>query len=190
MSKAILLSKRSQYVSDILNGRKTIEIRNKFPTDFIGWVYICVTKKGNLYRFRTTNKDKYIYHNDIVGERLNGKVVARFWCDKVEYVDSHWDRPGETFYYDTISLKEQELLEKSCITYNELDDYIFNSSKDYAYAIYITKLEIFDEPKELKEFYKLDNSYDNMFGWCADEDEKKVYLTKAPQNYCYIEVEE
>ena len=42
--KAILMSIKPKYVAKILNGEKTIEIRKKFPKDYVGWVYIYCTK--------------------------------------------------------------------------------------------------------------------------------------------------
>ena len=170
--KAIMLSIQPKWTAKILNGEKTIEIRKKFPKDYVGWVYIYVTKE----------KDKHeicIYDNPIEhrimcsryhfldnGEEarialfnpryIKGKVVARFWCDKVEhYVKSIYN--GKRCDY-------KELLKKSCIDGYDLVEYCNLTF----YALYISQLKIFDKPKELSEFG----------------------LKRAPQSWQYVEVDE
>lgn len=174
--KSILLSIRPEWVAKILNGEKTIEVRKRFPKEYVGWVYIYCTKDykkilfengGYGWRLNTWNKNK----NAITTN--NGKVVARFYCDNVEEITTEKWLPS----------KEQDLLKASCLTENQLFDYCNLESRKPFYAIHISKLEIFDEPKELSEFnYWKDKS---EYG-CWYENK----LTKAPQNYCYIEGEE
>ena len=161
MSKQILLSIRPEWVAKILNGEKTIEVRKQFPKDYVGWVYIYCTK------------DKKYANLINRGGFLTGMVVARFYCDKVEEITTEKWSPS----------KEQDLLKASCLTENQLFDYCNLESRKPFYAIHISKLEIFDRPKELSEFnYWKDKS---EYG-CWYENK----LTKAPQNYCYIEGEE
>ena len=163
--KSILLSIKPQWVEKILNGKKTIEVRKQFPKDYVGWVYIYCTK------------DKKYANLINRGGFLTGMVVARFWCDKVE----------EILNYGLARRSEimmKELLEKSCLAMNELNEYAPHKEyqeNDFIYAIHISKLEIFDKPKYLNEYYTF-----------YVETEKGFYyqvLTKAPQNYCYIEGE-
>ena len=47
--KAILISIKPYWVAKILNGEKTIEIRKRFPKDYVGWVYIYCTKGKQKY---------------------------------------------------------------------------------------------------------------------------------------------
>lgn len=160
--KCVLLSVRPEWVCKILNGEKTIEVRKVFPKGYQGWVYIYCTK------------DKDIYRGGIGDQVINGKVVARFRCDKVEeikYIGYNC--------YATKSLTDSELLRYSCLTFDELHNYL---NFWHGSAIYINKLEIFDRPKELSEFKKCYRSkgYPQYQSW---------YLTRAPQNYCCVEVE-
>lgn len=183
--KSILLSIKPQWVEKILNGKKTIEVRKQFPKDYVGWVYIYCTKskpylwKGAYRPYHTVdthNPFNYYWHcNPKYRSDFNGKVIARFWCDKVE----------EILNYGLARRSEimmKELLKKSCLTMNELNEYAPHKEykeNDFIYAIHISKLEIF-EPKELSEF----NS------WIVSEETHLLKkLTKAPQNYCYIEGE-
>lgn len=211
--KSILIVIYAHYVKLIIEGKKTVEVRkNKNLANAIKkliaeqggcWIYIYVAK-GNekLCRCRMNvsdlNVDKYkicskqesmIYKDTAI---LNGKVVARFWCDKVEDIYIGF---GEKFDDGEIGIVcedfDYSLLDKSCLTERELRNYckpIIYDSGDYydmnIYAIHIAKLEVFDRPRELSEFKT-----------------KKVYqpktnpivfvnsLTKAPQNFTYIESE-
>ena len=205
--KAIMMSIRPQHVAKILNGEKTIEIRKKFPKDYVGWVYIYLTKDRKQCLVR--NNINKTYHLDTCywdefESNLNGKVVARFWCDKVEEIKYHFG------YYDMGEWAESYILENSCLSAEELDDYLQASkeydetkvSRVYGYAIHITKLEIFNKPKEIGEFRRY---CDKHFNWwtirCLDckaytpdtdiEDycnENKLVLTRAPESWCYVEI--
>lgn len=180
--KAILMSIRPEWVVKILNGEKTIEIRKKFPKDYVGWVYIYCTK--NSFLFQTRN-GKWVSKGDHFYESYNpihyeGKVVARFWVDKVgNFSKEIFGTYEEPFTYD-----QDDLLKKSCLTEKELDIYLQGKNGK---AIHITKLEIFDKPKEIKEFGRvvLELRFFNGGGYYEEE---KYPLTRAPQSYCFIEI--
>ena len=76
MRKSILMSIKPQYVAKILNGEKTIEIRKRFPKDYVGWVYIYCTK----------GKEKLAkYPNEMGGSCVITfvKKAPQSWC----YID-------------------------------------------------------------------------------------------------------
>ena len=97
---------------------------------------------------------------------LNGKIVAE--CDyEVEEIfqefENETDRTG-LFWYRTNNLIEKELLERSGLTITELNEYLEPLEQKYVYgkgwqikpngyAIHIKNLHIFDEPKELSDYY-------------------------------------
>lgn len=147
--------------------------------------FIYCTKNDNLYRFRTTNKDKYIYHTDKVGERLNGKVVAMFETDKVVEI---------IYGSNMISFEKNSCVERvsmfkylnpNVIFDNKLERLLQASEgRKIGYAIHIENLKIFDKPKELSEFKKRNEL--EFWQWNAG---CELYspLTKAPQNMCYCE---
>ena len=59
--KAILMSIRPQHLVNILNGKKTIELRKQFPSDYRGWVYCyCTLGKPYLADF---GDNEYPYKN-------------------------------------------------------------------------------------------------------------------------------
>lgn len=191
MSKAILMSIQPKWTAKILNGEKTIEVRKKFPVNYVGWVYIYCTKAeptlewddGELYRM-------------VCGERnynycLNGKVVARFWCDKVEKIVLFGLKGGITknsHFYPSCMTETDWKNATGGLDYADCDNYFGEKN---GYGIHISKLEIFDKPKELSEFahYKEHWAYNES----TDCKEKIVYMSKvdkAPQSWQYLEISE
>lgn len=165
--KAIMMSIRPEWVKKILNKEKTIEIRKRFPVDYVGWVYIYCTK------------DKKYANLINRGGFLTGMVVARFWCDKVEGINRYCT--GRGISYKTETLNDIELCDKSCLDLIEIDHYLYFKK---GYAIHITKLEIFDKPKEISEFAK--QEFDSFIS--GQVEHYKYLLTRAPQSWCYVEV--
>ena len=203
--KCVLLSVNPRWVAKILNGEKTIEVRKKFPKDFRGWVYIYCTKDSkNTCLEYADNPDKnkegewcitggYPY--------ANGKVVARFWCDKVEDIAceilSNGSGRGAYVFTNTYN----DIREASCLSTQDLIDYLGAkpNGEIVGKAIHISQLEIFDKPKELNEFeqvkyYKNCNKcpylYDEEGCYLLPNCHEHIPLTKAPQSWQYIEVEE
>lgn len=205
--KNILISIKPKYVANILNGEKTIEIRKTMPKcDLPIDVYIYVTQdKGKGWCMVGVNGNKSYYqpyseeavyspNHNYIG---NGEVVAKFTLNKVEKFGVDID-----CVYDI-----WQEIDKTCLTEKEICDYILG--KDYfqnvGYAWHISNLVIFDKPKELSEFYKgfRNQYYKREFGIDTHIDNYGVMiqptkngyeythkLTKAPQSWCYVEVEE
>ena len=181
-NKAILMSIQPRWVAEILNGNKTIEVRKKFPKDYVGWVYIYCTKGktlGSIIKINSEETSKLLkkpigticgINKGFENEKdynLKGKVVARFWCDKVEEIEHYpYEAPehprGYQIAYDTQTTNWDKLCEMSCLSRDELFDYL---GRNNGYAIHISKLEIFDKPREINEFG----------------------ITKAPQSYMFVE---
>ena len=217
MNKAILLSIKPKWVAKILNGEKTIEVRKRFPKDYRGWVYIYCTKEKP--RAILTDKGCVVANTLAVGGNsqyksgysLSGEIVARFWCDNVEEIEEDYTQ-GETMYdwYEglrTETIDQFELLKLSCLAEDELNKYLDYWSKKtyYGYAIHISKLEIFDEPKELSDFMPV------KWNKCGVKDKNGLYqchkcpygevlsyggechykpLKRPPQSYCFVESED
>lgn len=197
--KSILLSLKPEQVANVLNGKQTIIVRKKFPKDYVGWVYIYCTKHQPVV---CNGKEKWMSPLFLTKEEmeinisknliLSGKVVARFWCDKVEEITVYTNA-----IYETPTLNTSELLSKSCLHWNDLQKYLQSDyGSNVGYAVHISKLEVFDKPRELSEFNKPDTKNDCKD--CIFNKEKGIgycktfhcnSLTKAPQNFCYIESE-
>lgn len=181
--KAIMMSIKPEWVAKILNGDKTIEVRKRFPVDYVGWVYIYVTK-GKPYITGIYNYEHKIVYGDIENKNhnINGKVVARFWCDKVEEIKRiylSWNT--KIFAWETETFAEGEIENKACLSSKELLNYL--AFKQIGYAIHITKLEIFDKPKEISEFKRNRYHHYTMVGYTSLDP-----LTRAPQSWQFIEI--
>ena len=73
-----------------------------------------------------------------------GKVACRFVCDMIdEFL---------VFENMTVQYWNYHNLEKSCLTYDEIANYIGANKNGYAW--HISDLKIYDEPKELGRFRK------------------------------------
>lgn len=168
MTKSLMISIRPQYAGNILRGKKTLELRTWIPKDYIGWVYVYIPK--GVSGIKTL---------------LNRKVVARFWFEGWHIFD-----PGYSYatgikqlYYDVAS-NFREMLQLE-------DDEIESYGKGKTlYAWHIKKLEIFDEPKELSEFYKYDKKWSKHFkNWLrigSHDELNKFRITKPPQRSVWI----
>ena len=180
--KAILMSIRPQHLVNILNGKKTIELRKRFPSDFRGWVYLYCTKAkpyliGYFGRYFITD---YLDPEVKDGLVKNGLVVARVWVYNIEEtITINWDTQTQT-------LSEFELSVRSCVSIKDLNNDFVDSK-----AIDISKLEIFDKPKELGEFYYYKKRLIDCGMDCPPYfDEVKTQVRKAPQSWQYIYIEE
>jgi hypothetical protein len=211
MNQEIIMSIRPQHFVNILNGKKTIELRKRFPSDYRGWVFAyCTLGKPYLADF---GDNEYPYKNggydwdlDLSNiekhdaEVLNGKVVCRFWVDNVEEIVLE-DISGNEQYnivFENHTTKETEdKLKSMCLTFDEFLDYHLKSlahKKDgfvVSKAIHISKLKIFDKPKDLTEFYYYKKRLIDCGMDCPPYfDEVKTQVRKAPQSYMYVEVED
>ena len=195
--KSLLLSVKPKYVADILKGKMTIEIRKTMPKcDLPIDVYIYCTKDKefcfhDIFADKGGYKPLYYLGNrehDSWSEKLNGKVVAKFTLRKVEELEAYYDELYQEYVFDN-----ENICEKSCLTEEELGNYlkIYNNN-DYqkvGYAWHIEDLVIFDKPKELSEFYHY-VKYNKEMARLNKQDWDFCHLTKAPQSYCFIEVNE
>lgn len=104
--------------------------------------------------------------------QLNGKIVAECEIEVEEitncgtsFMIMKYDDLQESYRYTN------EIAKGSCLDYNDLRSYLGTNN---GYAIHIRNLHIFDEPRELKEYYK-DNFLQEL-----NTSDTRIY--KAPQN--------
>ena len=171
-----MITVKPEYLVDILNGNKTLELRTYIPKDFKGWVNVCCGK-GKPYLYKLDDNGNYYITNVKVNNKiyiLNSKVVCRFWFD--EYIAYKYYEDDNSYFpkrHQDFGYQAEPVLKRLCLTRDEFKSY--GKGKDL-YAWHIKQLEIFDEPKELGEFQ---NYY---------RKEKIDYepLTHAPQKYAYV----
>ena len=179
--KAILISIKPKYIADILNGKKTIEIRKTIPKCNLPIdVYIYCTKNGEV--FKNANGQYHSYKNrskSIYKGRLsNGVVVAKFTLNKVEEQEQDFYKGNDKDFY-----------KHCCLQPKELFDYIGHKKW---YAWHIDNLEIFDKPLLLNEhFYNVPSK--SSVKWFKENHIAKGVivqsLLKAPQSWQFVEVD-
>lgn len=215
--KAVLMSIHPNWCEKIFNGEKTIEVRKTAPkleTPFTVYVY-CT--KGKMYLYRNPNNGELFLDSngsyrggDYEDRYLTGKVIGSFVCDRVEEIPCYLDAGTYPEY-----LIEKEELNKTCLSYDELFDYL--NGKDGC-GWHITEPKLFDKPRELGEFWlyndELNRRYEHDENFCCydgtdengeattDCDDKNINncylcweewsgwchkLTRAPQSWCYVE---
>lgn len=150
--RSIMLSIKPKYVALIANRKKTIEVRKTAPKQvpFKCYIYCTYPKKPayTLWLNRRT-KNKFL---------ADGKVIGEFVCDKVFLLHPYTYDGGSADlerrkFIQTFegSSKENEILAATCLTQDEMFDYI--GAGNYGYGWHISDLKIYDKPKELSEFF-------------------------------------
>lgn len=218
--KKILLVVHPKWCKMIFNGKKTIEVRRTRPKLEPPFEVLVYETKGQFIKSVKGACTTYGYGR--------GKVIGSFICDKItRYESEFWDddtyeriqEPWEPsdfaeygeYEYDTIGENGEfygkgiELSKQSCLSWNELRSYVGQGLKDF-YCWHITEPKLFDKPKELSEFGKVCNRYENdecddcpylqvyvnsypcddcVDTWCGVDNIKP--LTRPPQSWCYVE---
>src|SRR5690606_8586144 len=146
-----------------------LELRTWIPKDYVGWVYVYITK-GKPY-IRKLGDNYFTECSKVDVYKLNGKVAFRFWFDEFEYIAE-------------FSAREMliNVLDRLSITKKELKNYLKGK---YGYAWHIKKLEIFDTPKELSDFYNV-----NIDELLLRVIIPQYIITKAPQKMTWVYVNE
>lgn len=188
-----MISINPEWCELIAKKQKTIEVRKtkpKLKTPFKCYIY---ETKG-LYR----GSGGCLFQGI-------GKVIGEFVCDFIneytaEFVNGdYYEDIRQIFDEGEIIITSNEdenpnncfLCNSSCLSFDEIKKYIgVNFHEKPFYGWHISDLVIYDKPKDLYEFSKHDNTYDNAFGWAFDDRQKNVQLTRPPQSWCYVEVKE
>lgn len=216
MSKAIMLSIKPQYVAEILNGDKILEIRTTCPKEWKNYlsgktlykpepmkvyIYCTKTKKtgnawtdGDILGFDSYRKIRfcnYCQNEDI----MNGRVVAEFTLKEVEKIKMPTNL-------------SKEFMNKCCLDGFQIMEYLGGDFYKDFYAWHIDDLKIYDKPKELSEFThcicpempycpscsqggesisESEAEAYYMDGCCETEWYCCNWMKKAPKSWCYIE---
>lgn len=179
--KSVLISINPKWVAKIANGEKTVEVRKSYPhceLPFKAYIYCTNAGRPLVYGdvFRGNWHEEYVQtygysrkEAEKIWDVMNGKVVGEFVCNGIdEFIPSEKGIVIDRF----LSLHE------TCLKVSEMRDYL-KGKKGYGWRI--SDLKIYDEPKELSEFYTICN------GDCLDT-RKKVKCEKLEEfienKYC------
>lgn len=178
--KSVLISIRPEWCEKIASGEKTVDVRKTMPklaVPFKCYIY-CTKGRGDcLWRWHGIWYDTQDPNHR--PNRLDGKVIGEFVCDKIIRADC-----GQ---YCRLSQKDTQ------IDALDLMDYADGKT---LYGWHISDLVIYDSPKNLHSFYQKCKSYDkdefdidNLD--CIECDNPcgnggKLYLKRPPQSWCYV----
>lgn len=185
--KSILISKPPKQVANILNGKQTIIISKNAPKDWKDYLSGKTKKKPEqrtayIYCTKTIKPISDYDWGEFTFDDLPklGKVVAKFVLREVEelYLEPYiYDSRSVRYKSGVYKGEWKDIMERySCINEDEMDEYLGNGSRFYAW--HISDMQIFDEPKKLSEFKE------DFQSW--------VYNRKPrpPFSWCYVEVKE
>jgi len=164
---------------------KTVEVRKDYPkaSDWNNVAHIYCSKNRKSF-----NRIPKWYQPFM--EKLLGKVVGEFVCDRIEQNVPDYNPVLQKFFYGYVID-----LTPTCLSEENLHKY---AGIEPLYFWHISNLEIYDKPKELGEFkregfmteeqwlYALyPNTHCHYEAWA-----KRFELTRPPQSWCYCEVSE
>lgn len=181
--KAVMLSIRPKWCNKIASGEKVIEIRKNRPrleTPFKCYIY-CIKPKFDYEDYIAINIGTEKARDFFGG----GMIIGDFICDYIAQFESEFydddsvlnavyspDLQENVLYKiwgnDDVDLPK--FAKQIAMTLDELKKYIGTDKpcKEF-YGWHISKLVIYDKPKELSDFY------------C------RKLLTRPPQSWCYVE---
>ena len=162
--KAVLISIKPKWCELIVRKEKTIEVRKtrpKIETPFKCYIYCTNPNTKN------PNEVLEIHGTDGKIIRANGKVIGEFICDEIECFAADYRMDTE---------QTERISELSCIKMSELMEYGYYSQCLFAW--HISDLKIYDKPKALSEFTRLQET---KFGMRPEE------IKHPPQSWCYVE---
>lgn len=202
--KSVLISIHPQWCELIANEMKTVEVRKtrpKIETPFKCYIYCTNTKPylvwGDVFRGNWETEFTHLSgYNRKAAEEIwdvfNGKVIGEFVCDSIF--------PIRVFENGTIQDYMFHNIDKSCVPYDDIANYIGKDQTGYGW--HISDLLIYDQPRELSEFKIFCKSYDDgdkcddckYFidgrGYEYDESDCGCNGTKPlerpPQSWCYV----
>ena len=163
--KSVLMSIQPKWCGLIASCKKTLELRKtkpKFNTPFKVYIYCTANKNGTKDLLEIHSSDGKI-------RKANSKVIGEFMCD---FILSHCEMANADIAEQISCVPRENILE-------------YSNGKE-VFGWHISNLVVYDEPKELSEFYIRDKTYDNSFGWAFEDRPKLRCLTRPPQSWCYV----
>lgn len=190
--KSVLLSTRPKWCERIASGKKTFEVRKTTPKCEVPF---------KVFIYQTKSRDTAIYKRYKVDDMRSGKVIGEFICDKVEKWEYDFDEMVFGEGGMLLGLRKSYIiltddLRMTCLSFNELSKY---GKGKTLYGWHISQLKIYDKPKELREFYTIDESGNDCCIACVYHETpikempcrtctgERRYLYRPPQSWCYVE---
>lgn len=215
--KSVLISIQPKWCELIASGKKTVEVRKTRPkVDTPFKVYIYETQ-GRKYPFNVKadtiakhDDDRFldcVRGNPPIKEDKNGtpyfsygrmKVIGEFVCNEIYWVTQTLSGGIAVSDMDWCLIDPDWFRDASCLTDEEVCNYL-NDNDGYGWLI--SDLVIYDEPKELSEFFVYCDRCDKRPIACKfayEENNENGYysecmcdfkrpIERPPQSWCYVE---
>ena len=191
--KEVLISIQPKWVEKICRGEKTVEVRKtkpKLETPFKVYIY---ETQGRTETPFVDEEGHHIFKG-------RGEVIGEFVCDKIEEFSVPYP-----VYFCEIDSNTESIIKSACL--KPMDIHAYNGVHQ-TYAWHITDLVVYDEPRELSEFYTEGDCdcmnckkcywFDRGNGYNVENDCNLAYkcvelhksfkpIIRPPQSWCYIE---
>lgn len=195
MNKAVMISIKPQYCELIAAGKKTIEVRKSKPkleTPFKVYIYqstetrlMTAYKKGETTGYKDDDGNDILFDEFVPVRKLTfnqRKVIGEYVCDEIS--EFTVDEYSDHLYY----ISDDELVE-TWLLKEELWDY---GKGKTLYGWHISNLVMYDEPKELSEFKKINRDcvYSDLglaIPNCDKCKEPTCFIQRPPQSWFYVE---
>lgn len=198
--KAVMKSVTPQICGKVASGNCTMLVSKTVPkggTPFKGYIYCTssdvhsalVVGDGDAKLIHCCNYKSAIPVGGAIG---NGKVIGEFVCDEVEK-------------FSVGSLRCDDIEKLACLSYREMINYFYKpeeldgKTSKMGYGWHISDLKIYDKPKELSEFFTIDESDNDCCIACVYHETpieempcrtctgERKYLYRPPQSWQYVE---
>ena len=207
--KAVLTSIQPYYVFLIIARimgwnipqKKTVEVRRDFPkaTDWDKRTIIYCTKSKRSFKLIPKEYQPLM-------APLLGKVIGEFVCDCIDNLCPDYEPVRQQFFYNNDWENNDWNSKNHCLTSEELLAY---GKGKMLYGWHISDLKIYDQPRELSDYYKSSGSCEDCKylqvdywgdGFCNMNKQFLDYydgyiscercckITCAPQSWLYVEV--
>lgn len=192
--KSVLISIQPRWCDLIARGLKTVEVRKtrpKLEPPFKCYIY-CTLQGSNEFFRETLGGDIAEWDRSRTADR-KGKVIAEFICDDCSALCKH----HLSYIEEYALLPEEKLFEYLGIS----GDKNLTYENIGCYGWHISELKIYDEPKNIVDFYFPTDKYceKELCGGCPYDCvpgesgdvmfdcEWKRPLKRPPQSWCYVE---
>ena len=190
---AIMKSISPKECERIANGEQTVLVsktRPKIETPFK--CYICRTTEKVEEIVEEYDSNFKLLRRKKTIKKFKGKVIGEFVCDRIYEIRNL----GSSFMIGNDIALTNRIARESCLWYPDLRTYLKDKK---GYAWHISDIKIYDKPKELEEFYTIDESGSDCCCGCVYHETPlaempckactadRRYLYRPPQSWCYVE---
>ena len=173
----VMLSIRPRWVSEILEGRKEIEVRKGRPKQ--GTPFKCY-----IYETQGKTDTPWMDEDGHMIFKGRGAVVAEFICDHIYLFSTSQSLKSDC------NISDEDMVRMSRLSMKELADYEYSApAKEFTlyniglYGWHISDLKVYKKPYPLSDFCTDSSRF------TFNSEGRTVYtgMTRAPQSWCYVD---